>query len=58
MSFLSLLVCNIAIIHAIGPDEGSRSSWRQVHSEGEDESKESTVMKIKRLSLKKLKTWR
>ncbi|KAG8182202.1 hypothetical protein JTE90_004139 [Oedothorax gibbosus] len=39
-------------------ESSSRSSWRQVHSEGEDESRESTVMKIKRLSLKKLKTWR
>ncbi|GBN41466.1 hypothetical protein AVEN_208534-1 [Araneus ventricosus] len=39
-------------------DGSSRSSWRQVHSEGEDETRESTVMKIKRLSLKKLKTWR
>ncbi|CAL1293730.1 unnamed protein product [Larinioides sclopetarius] len=41
-----------------GDGSSSRSSWRQVHSEGEDETRESTVMKIKRLSLKKLKTWR
>lgn len=47
-----------SIISNTGTDEGSRSSWRQVHSEGEDEAKESTVMKFKRLSLKKLKTWR
>nr|XP_042900346.1 1-phosphatidylinositol 4,5-bisphosphate phosphodiesterase epsilon-1 [Parasteatoda tepidariorum] len=33
---------------------GFHSSWRQVHSEGEDDYRES----VKRFSLKKLKTWR
>ncbi|XP_035211287.1 1-phosphatidylinositol 4,5-bisphosphate phosphodiesterase epsilon-1-like [Stegodyphus dumicola] len=43
---------------AKGGDNSNKNSRRQVHSEGEDESRETTGTKFKRFSLKKLKTWR